>query len=499
MSWHPECFNKKFDTNEKGYNAKYSSRCEAGFNCQFGGRINPGSKFVYSRTVKKDTFKNTSEMTGHVTVTTVPSDDSTTVSKMVRCIDTIAAESFLTAGASYEVVREIGQDYVLRNVAASWSKARFVEVTTAPLPKMVKCVDNQGVWSILAIGQLYEVTGESTSEDAYSLKSISGFWSKARFVSVDPIPTTNQTKSTADVAAEAKRVLDSILTKLNPIVDDMVTLKVKKTVDISKMSEDIAMVVLGKIASVTATRVEVKVMETGEIKDMGLQHKKFPILLKAIMARVNVWMAGPSASGKTTAAQNAAKALDLPFRYTGAVGDPYALVGYNDANGKYVRTPFREAWEHGGVFLWDEVDASDPNALLAFNAALANGTAPFPDGCIEKHKDCILIAAANTWGHGATNEYVGRLKMDAAFLKRFAFISWDYDDQLELATTPNKEWTKRVQSVRAKVKAKGLRVMVTPRESYMGAQLLAAGIPQHMVEEMTIKSGMTEEQWKQII
>ena len=158
--------------------------------------------------------------------------------------------------------------------------------------------------------------------------------------------------------------------------------------------------IVDKVSARTAITVKVQT-PSGEIKDCGLQHKQFPVLLKAVVARVNVWLAGPSASGKTTAAQNVAKSLGLPFLYTGAVGDPYALNGYNDANGKYVRTPFRDAWENGGVFLWDEVDASDPNALLAFNAALANGTAPFPDGCIPKHKDCVLIAAANTWGHWA--------------------------------------------------------------------------------------------------
>jgi len=109
-----------------------------------------------------------------------------------------------------------------------------------------------------------------------------------------------------------------------------------------------------------------------------------------------------------------------------------------------------------------------------------------------------LIAAANTWGHGATHEYVGRLKMDAAFLKRFAFLSWEYDEQLELDTAPNKKWTMRVQEIRKKVVAKGMRVLVTPRESYIGAQLLAAGIPQSMVESMTIKSGMTDSQWSEI-
>jgi hypothetical protein len=228
------------------------------------------------------------------------------------------------------------------------------------------------------------------------------------------------------------------------------------------------------------------------------QHKSFATLLTAAQARVNCWLAGPSGSGKTTAAQSVAKALDLPYYYTGAVHDPYSLMGYMNATGSYVGTLWRKAYEQGGVFLWDEVDGSSPNALVAFNAALANGHAAFPDAMVERHPDCVVIAAANTWGHGATREYVGRNKIDGATLKRFAFIDWPYDETLELETAPNRTWTKRVQAVRAKVEAKGLRVLVTPRESYIGAKLLAAGLDQDTVENMTIRSGMTDDQWAQV-
>lgn len=246
-----------------------------------------------------------------------------------------------------------------------------------------------------------------------------------------------------------------------------------------------------------ARKLEVKVAGLPKV-DVGHQHKQFDTLVKALVARVNVWLAGPSGSGKTTGAMSAAKALGLEFFFTGAISDAYGLTGYNDANGRYVRTAFREAWEKGGVFLWDEVDASDPTALLAFNAALANSRAAFPDGIIARHPDCVLIAAANTYGHGATQEYVGRMKLDAAFLKRFAFISWGYDEALEMVTAPNPKWTKRVQEIRKKVEAKKLRVLVTPRESYLGAQLLAAGLTQQEVEEMLLKNQMTPEQWQAI-
>jgi len=106
-----------------------------------------------------------------------------------------------------------------------------------------------------------------------------------------------------------------------------------------------------------------------ETQDMGLQHKQFPTLLKLCQLRnadgfqYPVWLPGPAGSGKTTAARNVAKALELPFLFTGAVDQPYSLLGFRDAGGNYARTSFREAFENGGVFLWDEVDASNPNAL----------------------------------------------------------------------------------------------------------------------------------------
>lgn len=238
----------------------------------------------------------------------------------------------------------------------------------------------------------------------------------------------------------------------------------------------------------------------GTSTDVGLQHKSFPTLLAACAARCNVWIAGPAGSGKTTAAQNVASALGLPFYYTGAVGDPFQIVGFVDASGRYSEPPIYKAYKHGGVFLWDEVDGSDPNALLAFNALLANGKAVFPNGeIVDKHADCIIIAAANTYGLGATAEYVGRNRLDAAFLDRFVQLDWPYDTDLEMAVSPNLGWTARVQAVRAAVAKKGLRVMITPRASIYGAALLSQGMDPKIVESMTLAKAMTPDQWSSIV
>lgn len=239
--------------------------------------------------------------------------------------------------------------------------------------------------------------------------------------------------------------------------------------------------------------------------NLGVQHFRFPLLLTACNARLrdghrlNVWLAGPAGTGKTTAARTAAKALKLDFYFNGAIDSPYKLTGFTDANGRTIRTAFREAWEKGGVYLFDEVDASSPGAILEFNAALANGVCAFPDAIVPRHKDCVVIAGANTTGLGASLEYVGRMKQDAAFLDRFVVIAWDLDPALEAAICANAQWVARVRLVRERVKTRGVKgALVTPRATLYGEALLAAGIDQATVEAMTLRKGMTNEQWGQV-
>jgi cobaltochelatase CobS len=235
----------------------------------------------------------------------------------------------------------------------------------------------------------------------------------------------------------------------------------------------------------------------------GPQHFRFGFLMKQCTAktkdgnRLNVWVAGPAGTGKTTAAMRVAGALGLQFRSMGTLSDPTQLVGYlSPVTGQYVSTPFREVFENGGIILLDEIDGSDPNALLVANQALANSWYNFPDKLVKRHKDCVVVAAANTWGLGATNDYVGRLKMDAAFLNRFVSCNWPIDEKLEMDTCENKEWVKRVQKYRATVKRLGIKVLVTPRASYYGEALLNAGMTIEEAEESAIKGGMTDEQWE---
>lgn len=246
-------------------------------------------------------------------------------------------------------------------------------------------------------------------------------------------------------------------------------------------------------------RVEVVFPQTQQVRDMGRQHKQFPMLVKALAAGVCVWAAGPAGSGKTTAAEAAAAALGLPFSFDGALDTEYKILGFVDAQGRIVSTAFRKAYTEGGVHLFDECDASLAPATLAINAALANGFAAFPDGMHKRHPNFRCIAAANTWGLGATFDYVGRNKLDAAFLDRFqGKINWEYDEGLERAIAGNPDWVSRVQGLRGKAKAKGLKVVISPRASIEGAKLLAAGFTVAEVEALTIANGMRAEDWAAI-
>ena len=192
------------------------------------------------------------------------------------------------------------------------------------------------------------------------------------------------------------------------------------------------------------------------------------------------------------AAEQVAEALGLEH-YTMSVGAQTSksdIIGYMHASGGYVPTLFRKAYEEGGVFLMDEIDAGNANVLIQVNAALSNGLCAFPDKMVKKHKDFIFIASANTFGNGANRMYVGRNQLDAATLDRFTTIVWNVDTKLEsgmVACFKNGEsWLKVVRSMRERVERDGLRILITPRATLKGASLLDIGLDFDTVLSMTV-------------
>lgn len=233
-------------------------------------------------------------------------------------------------------------------------------------------------------------------------------------------------------------------------------------------------------------------LQNGKTTDLGKQHFQLPKLIKVLSTGLNVYLVGPAGAGKTHAAIQCAKALDVPFHFTGAVASEFKLTGFIDAQGRIVSTEFRKAFENGGLFLFDEIDASYPQAVLAFNAALANDYMDFPDKRVQRHENFFCIAAANTYGQGADRQYVGRNQLDAASLDRFVFVDWKYDENLEVALAGNEDWSKYVQKIRRFIEENKIRHVVSPRASMFGAKLLAAGLSKEEVEATILWKGMDQ-------
>lgn len=169
--------------------------------------------------------------------------------------------------------------------------------------------------------------------------------------------------------------------------------------------------------------------ETGEIL-----HKDFDNMVKFLMCGINLYLYGPAGTGKSYIAKQISKVLNVPYYETNAVTDETQLKGFVNARGEYQKTPLYNAMKTGGVFLLDELDASDPNTLTIINNLLANREYTFPnDETVKAPDNFYVIATANTIGRGADMEYTGRLQLDAASLNRFAKFAVDYDRQIELA------------------------------------------------------------------
>jgi hypothetical protein len=212
--------------------------------------------------------------------------------------------------------------------------------------------------------------------------------------------------------------------------------------------------------------------------------------------RLNVWISGPTGSGKTHGAKQAAAALGLAWGFHGAMSMAHELVGFIDAGGNYHETVFVDRFRNGGLCLLDELDSWSAEATLCLNAALANGEISLPTGeIVSRHADFACVGAGNTWGAGATAEFVGRNRLDAAFLSRFAAkLAWGYDEKLESAICGNPAWAAQVQRARKKAATQGLKIIIDPRVSMAGAAMIAAGFTAQEAASMTYLSGLTDAQ-----
>lgn len=149
-----------------------------------------------------------------------------------------------------------------------------------------------------------------------------------------------------------------------------------------------------------------------------------------------VMMTGPAGTGKGFLARQVALATGSKFFEVNAVKNSYDLTGFVDANSKFVRTPFYDACKtvaDGGkaVFLFDEMDCSEPEVLKIFNEALSSFEFTFPNDEHITFDNLIILCACNTYGTGADEMYCGQ-QLDASTLDRFVMVRVDYDKNIEM-------------------------------------------------------------------
>jgi MoxR-like ATPase len=163
-----------------------------------------------------------------------------------------------------------------------------------------------------------------------------------------------------------------------------------------------------------------------------VRHEVFQEVLNWLQMGENVYLYGPAGTGKNVLAQQLADELGQPMFFMNKVTDVFDFKGSQNANGDYIPSAFYRAFTEGGLFFFDEFDASCENAITALNAALANKYFDFPVlGNVKAHKNFRVVAAGNTSGKGATAEYNGRNKLDDATLNRFAVVEMNYDPRIE--------------------------------------------------------------------
>lgn len=208
-----------------------------------------------------------------------------------------------------------------------------------------------------------------------------------------------------------------------------------------KMDEDAVRRLCEQVVSERAPTVVECSLGDGVKHRVEGPHKAFFEILGLVQEGIkNIMLIGPGGTGKTTLAGHLGEAFGIPHGHISLSGgtNETHILGRTlpDASGAWTfhRSKFTEIYENGGVFLFDEMDAAEPNVLVSVHAPMANGALALTDGTIiKRHPNCFLIGAMNTNGTGASTMYTARNGLDAATLDRFvlATVKVDYDPAIE--------------------------------------------------------------------
>jgi cobaltochelatase CobS len=231
-------------------------------------------------------------------------------------------------------------------------------------------------------------------------------------------------------------------------------------------------------------------------------HENFEHLLKMVGAGINVALVGEAGSGKSTAAEQCARALGLDFYPVSfhAKMTSTDLRGYMDAKGDYNESAMYRAFKLGGLLCLDEFDRSNTEVVVSLNNLLAGASYLFPNNeLVKKHEDFRVVACQNTTGSGGSKQYAAAQRQDASTLNRFVTIPWDIDNAMERKVAGDTPITTIVQMIRSKAKELGMDVVISPRQSIHANTLVDMGYSTTQAIDYAITGMMANDVRKRLV
>lgn len=146
-----------------------------------------------------------------------------------------------------------------------------------------------------------------------------------------------------------------------------------------------------------------------------------------------LWLYGPTGCGKTETLKHLFSSLHIPTVIVSAKksSEPDDILGrinLVDGNTVFTPGPLLEAYAKGFAIIFDEIDAYNPEVMMACHRMLEGQTLTLDDGSIVYPASRVLMAAtANTRGDGhGTDMYAATSVFNLATLNRFEKWALDY-------------------------------------------------------------------------
>lgn len=217
-----------------------------------------------------------------------------------------------------------------------------------------------------------------------------------------------------------------------------------------------------------------KAEEEAKMIDMSkLQpHEQLKRLIEAGMR--NIWMVGPAGCGKSTMARMIAKELNLPYLCIscGIGTSATEFLGYKYPTRE--STKFAEYYAKPSIILIDEMTALDPAVGQVLNAALANDEIETTTGLVSRNPECIIIATSNTFGSGASRQYVANNQLDASTIDRFIGGIIEVDYSVDYESQYDVDVVNYVWKLRECIKACNIRRIASTRMIQSGTRMKKA-------------------------